>query len=141
MPPPPPSPALNAESTANKSVRRKGVTYEVEIVDTRGQTEQSPFHHSVGFDGYMLMFSLVNRKSFDLINIINDKVLDALMAEKCPRLLVGNKADIEGRQVSSQEAKALADRLGCGYAECSAKDNVNVGEHLVMWVAARYHCS
>ena len=43
------------------------------------------------------------------------------------RLLVGNKADLEGkRQVTFEEGKELADSLGIKFIEASAKANTNV---------------
>ena len=42
-------------------------------------------------------------------------------------ILVGNKADLESeRQVSKQDAEALANKWGCKFMETSAKQTVNV---------------
>ena len=40
---------------------------------------------------------------------------------------MGNKTDLRlDRQVTTEEGKALADKWGCAFVECSAKQNVNI---------------
>jgi len=43
-------------------------------------------------------------------------------------MIVANKSDLrpEQRQVSAQDGKKLADELGCGFVEASARYNENV---------------
>lgn len=46
-----------------------------------------------------------------------------------PIVIVGNKTDLESeRQVSKEDGKALAQKFGAGFFECSVKANVNVTE-------------
>lgn len=48
-------------------------------------------------------------------------------SDKTCILLVGNKKDLEGkREVSFEEASALAKNYGVDYMECSAKTGQNV---------------
>lgn len=57
---------------------------------------------SVGVDGYVLVFSIISRQSFDRIKQINESLLSALGdAVDIPRVLVGSICDLnEQRQVS-----------------------------------------
>ena len=45
-------------------------------------------------------------------------------------MVVGNKSDLRAqqRQVSQEEGKKLAEELGCGYTEASARLNENVAK-------------
>lgn len=48
----------------------------------------------MGIHGYVLVFSVTSRKSFEMIKILNEKILNALGTEKVPRVIVGNKTDL-----------------------------------------------
>lgn len=44
-----------------------------------------------------------------------------------PMVVVGNKIDLEDeREVSTEEARAYAQSIRCGFVEVSAKENINV---------------
>ena len=51
-------------------------------------------------------------------------------ADAVPILIVGNKSDLrpEQRQVSFADGKKLADEMGCGFTEASARYNENVAK-------------
>ena len=51
-------------------------------------------------------------------------------ADTVPIVIVGNKSDFraEQRQVSAADGKKLADELGCGFVEASARYNENVAK-------------
>jgi Ras homolog enriched in brain len=57
---------------------------------------------SLGVHGYLLVFSIVSRQSFDMIKQVNDSLLNTLGdAPDVPRVLVGSMKDLhEKRQVS-----------------------------------------
>jgi len=44
-----------------------------------------------------------------------------------PRLLIGNKIDLDKRQVDYDEGKSLAEKLGMRFCEVRVKENLNVG--------------
>ena len=85
---------------------------------------------SLGVHGYVLIFSIISRRSFETIRTVNDNLLNTLGdAPDVPRVLVGSMEDLaEQRQVSRQAAQQLADSLGVPYIECSAKTGENVAE-------------
>eukprot|EP00562_Extubocellulus_spinifer_P032468 CAMPEP_0178731400 /NCGR_PEP_ID=MMETSP0699-20121125/30019_1 /TAXON_ID=265572 /ORGANISM="Extubocellulus spinifer, Strain CCMP396" /LENGTH=164 /DNA_ID=CAMNT_0020383463 /DNA_START=96 /DNA_END=590 /DNA_ORIENTATION=- len=84
---------------------------------------------SVGVHGYALVFSITSRETFERIEPINEALLNALGdAQDVPRILVGSMKDLSHqRQVSTQDAQALADSMGVPYLECSSKTGENVG--------------
>jgi len=85
---------------------------------------------SVGVHGYVLVYSVASRQSFERIPNINEALLNALGdAPDVPRVLVGSMKDLgDQRQVSSAEGSELAASLGVPYIECSSKRNENVAE-------------
>jgi Ras family protein len=96
-------------NTFHTLVNHKGCSYDLEIVDSAGQDEHSVWHEqqAIGVDGFILVYSVVNRKSFDVVKVINDKILDACGTEKVARVLVGNKLDMKTkREVSTEEGNS-----------------------------------
>jgi Ras homolog enriched in brain len=66
------------ENTFSKIVRVRGEEYEVSLVDTAGQDEYSifPTQYSLDIHGYVLVYSINSLKSFEIVQIIYDKLLD-----------------------------------------------------------------
>ena len=83
-----------------------------------------------GSHGFLLCFSFNNHDSFNELQNIYDQILHVKNDVKPPIILVGTKCDIEGsqRQVSKEDAKAFASKLGCEYFEVSAMTNYHVKE-------------
>lgn len=52
--------------------------YEVKLVDTAGQDEYSilPEQYSMDIHGYVMVYSITSQKSFEIVQIIYDKLLD-----------------------------------------------------------------
>ena len=108
-------------------VKIKGQEYQLDIHDTAGQDEFSILgsKQAVGLHGWILVYSISSRQSFDMISIIRDKVLDFTGADSVPIVIVGNKSDLGDAQraVPIEEAAALAKkarRQGLGEADpCS----------------------
>jgi len=119
------------ENTFQKLIRHKGVEYQTDILDTAGQDEFQIFHtrYAMGIHGYILMYSIVSRRSFDMVSTIRDKLLNAVGTEDIPHVLVGNKNDlVHEREVAAEEGQRLADEWGVPFIESSAKYNTNVEE-------------
>jgi len=102
---------------------------ELEIVDYEGQSEYTIFLHnkfSYGIHGYILMYSIENLQSFELISTLNSK-LSTYVSKDIPRILVANKMDLTNKRIISYEHGAdLARDLNCPFLECSAKANANI---------------
>jgi Ras family protein len=64
------------EATHFKQIPHNGVEYDVSIIDTAGQDEYSLLSpkHAVGMHGYILVYSVASRQSFDMVKIVYEKL-------------------------------------------------------------------
>ncbi|KAF8937631.1 ras-2 [Dissophora ornata] len=118
------------ENTFTKSISHQGQEYAAEIIDTAGQDEFSIFNgkHALDIHGYILVYSVTSKLSFDMIKIIRDKILNYTGTDWVPIVIVGNKSDLHGqRQISTEEGEELAASWNCQSCESSAKHNENIG--------------
>ncbi|KAF7943954.1 hypothetical protein EAE96_010368 [Botrytis aclada] len=79
-------------------------------------------------DGIMLMYSICSPGSFSALEALWTSVKLLKVPEKKALYVdvVGNMSDLwEKRSVKTEDGKALAERLNCGFAECSAKEGEN----------------
>jgi len=105
----------------NKKVR-------IKLWDTAGQEQYKALTKNFfrNSDGILITFDVTNRKTFDKVAYWMDSSVQN--AEKgVPIILLGNKIDLN-RQVSTEEAKKLADSYNIKYYETSAKNNIGIGE-------------
>ncbi|KAI7487776.1 GTP-binding protein [Hortaea werneckii] len=120
------------ENTFSKVIRYKNTDFATEIIDTAGQDEYTILNskHFIGIHGYMIVYSVASKQSFEMCRIIRDKILNHLGADTVPIMIVGNKSDLrpEQRQVQTPDGKKLAEELGCGFVEASARYNENVNK-------------
>jgi len=119
------------ENTFSKTIKFKGQEYTTEIIDTAGQDEYSILNsrHSIGIHGYLLIYSVTSRSSWEMVKIIRDKILNHTGTDWVPICLVGNKSDLHmQRQVEPDEGKALAEEWNCAWTEASARHNENVAK-------------
>ncbi|RIB03226.1 P-loop containing nucleoside triphosphate hydrolase protein [Gigaspora rosea] len=119
----------SVETTFRKVIRYKGHEVEAEIIDTAGQVEHSilSFTHVVGIHGYILVYSVTSKQSFEMVKIIRNKILNYSGRESVPIVLVGNKMDLHHqRQLTFEEGKNLASHWQCAWTEASAKNNDNI---------------
>lgn len=128
------------ENEFSRTVKLGKVMYTLEICDTAGQDEFSLVNNRslMGVAGFLVVYSVVNRHSFELVGLIRDKILDQLgLDENVPVVVVGNKIDLcpdggNDRQVTREEGQQLAKSLGAGFSECSAKLNWNVEDVMML---------
>jgi len=119
------------ESTFSKAVAYKGVEYECDIIDTAGQDEFTPINsrHAIGIHGYILVYSITSRDSFNMIQVVYDKIIEFTGHEKIPCVIVGSKCDLSiQRQVDSRDGEELSSKNDCAWVETSAKNNINIGK-------------
>ncbi|KAL9648703.1 hypothetical protein ABK040_003641 [Willaertia magna] len=77
--------------------------------------------------GFLLVYSIVERKSFDDITNYRDQILRVKDKEKVPMILIGNKCDLESERIINQEEGiGKADGWGIPFLETSAKTKLNV---------------
>ncbi|GAA5996620.1 putative GTPase RHB1 [Rhodotorula paludigena] len=127
------------ENTFTKHVKYKGQDYQLDIIDTAGQDEFSILssRHAVGLHGWVLVYSVSSRSSFEMCSVIRDKILGYTGRENVPMVLVGNKSDLAvQRQVTREEGAALAASWGnTAFTETSARTNENVSRLFELVVA------
>ncbi|KAL1668038.1 P-loop containing nucleoside triphosphate hydrolase protein [Schizophyllum commune] len=119
------------ENSHQRNLVFNGLEYEVEVLDTAGQDEYSFLnpHHAVGhIHGYVLVYSINSRRSFEMVQTIHDKIADWGIAD-VPCVIAASKVDLrDGRQVDPAEGRSLASTHNAAWIETSAKENVNVGK-------------
>ncbi|XP_032831406.1 GTP-binding protein Rheb-like [Petromyzon marinus] len=114
------------ENTFTKTLHINGQEFNLQLVDTAGQDEYSIFPQSYSMDihGYVLVYSVTSSKSFEVVQIIHDKLLDMVGSVQVPIVLVGNKKDLHlERVIPCEEGKRLADAWKAEFMESSAKEN------------------
>uniref|UniRef100_A0A8C2CT33 GTP-binding protein Rheb n=1 Tax=Cyprinus carpio TaxID=7962 RepID=A0A8C2CT33_CYPCA len=104
------------ENTFTKMITVNGQEYHLQLVDTAGQDEYSifPQTYSIDINGYILVYSVTSNKSFEVVKVIHEKLLD--MVGK----VHGNKSEYV---ISCEEGKALAESWNAAFMESSAKEN------------------
>jgi len=103
----------------------------LDILDTAGQEEFSAMREQYmrSGEGFLLVFSLAERASFEEIYKFHKQVLRVKDRDEFPMLIVGNKADLDkNRQVSVEECENMAKQLKTPFIECSAKNRMNVDQ-------------
>lgn len=69
------------ENTFSKVIRYRNQDFAVEMIDTAGQDEYSILNskHFIGIHGYMIVYSVGSKQSFEMVRIIRDKILNHLV--------------------------------------------------------------
>jgi len=99
------------------------------IWDTAGQEEFEALQDGYirQADGFVLVYSITDRKTFEKIESLFIKILRVKCSDGEPVVIVGNKSDLEdSREVSSLEEQQLASKLQCEFMETSAATKSNV---------------
>lgn len=116
------------EDSYRKQVVIDDETAILDILDTAGQEEFSSMQDQWMRDGqgFLLVYSITSRPTFDEVSILFDKIHRTKDADKVPIVLVGNKCDLkEDRQVEYTEGAELAKSFQCAFFETSAKIKLN----------------
>ena len=113
----------------SKDIVIDSVSYSCTFIDTAGQDDYSIFPSSCSsVHGFILVYSINSRKSFELLSVIRQKIVEHKGDEDIPLVIVGNKQDLEGvqRTVKTEEGKGLSDDWNATFFETSAKENINI---------------
>jgi GTPase KRas protein len=101
----------------------------LDILDMAGQEQYSTVgeQYMLSNDGFVLVYSITCRRSFEEISTFQRQILLAKDKDYFPMIVVGNHCDrLDERQVSTQEGAALAKDFGCPFVEASSKNEINV---------------
>lgn len=106
-----------------KTVSLGGKTVKLTIWDTAGQerfrTLTSSYYR--GCHGIILVFDVNERETFSNLQRWLEELELYTTTQYAAKLLVGNKIDLQQREVSVEEAQAFARKQAMMYIECSAK--------------------
>ena len=101
----------------------------IDIIDTKGELELDALIEDwiKQSDAFILAFSIINEKSYELIDGIYNRILqvkcgDISKNKKVPIILVGCRCDLENeRVIDAVDAQEKAKSWGTEYLETSAK--------------------
>lgn len=119
------------EDSYRMQVEIDGATALLDILDTAGQEEFASMQDQWMREGkgFLLVYSIVNRSTFEELDELYRKILRAKDVNKVPLVIAGNKCDLrdtsDPRQVTKEEAAKLAGSFGCSHFETSAKERIN----------------
>ncbi|KAF3015298.1 GTP-binding protein [Neopestalotiopsis sp. 37M] len=127
------------ENTYIKTMRRGRQEYGVEIVDAAGQDEYSILNskHFMGVHGYMIVYSVRSLPSFEMVQVIREKILNHLGTDWVPMVVVGNESESQSelRQVSTEDGRRLCEKWNCAWTEASARYDENVTKAFEMLIS------
>ena len=91
--------------------------------------------------GFLVVFSVLQKSSFMSVERIIASIYRLKNAQDVPIVVAGNKIDLaDQREVSNEEARDFAERVGLKYIETSARTGQNIEEafcSLVQLIDAR----
>lgn len=82
-------------------------------------------------EAFIIVYSVTSKQSFADIKDMKQQIVRIKGTERVPIVLVGNKIDLDQRQVSTFEGMALAHQWSSGFLEASAKNKSNVNDIFV----------
>lgn len=105
-----------------KNIEIDGTPIKLKIWDTAGQERFRNITNQYykGADGIVLVFDVVDQKSFDKIKEWMTQIKSNTQTDKIVLVLLGNKCDSEPRNITTQDGEALGNELGIAYYETSA---------------------
>ncbi|XP_064618287.1 ras-related and estrogen-regulated growth inhibitor-like [Liolophura sinensis] len=104
-----------------------GESVSFEILDTRSTDGDHGARDDVirWADGFMLIYSVTSRKSFDALHDIKRRIEEGKKATHVPMVVLGNKSDMTHvRQVTNDEGARLGADFACPFLELSASEDV-----------------
>ncbi|KFB51611.1 AGAP007369-PA-like protein [Anopheles sinensis] len=107
-----------------------GSSLTLDILDTSG-SYQFPAMRALSINtsgAFILVYAVDDKETWDEVERLREQII-SVRGSRVPIVVVGNKADVpeEQRQVPFKVARSRALlEWGCGYAECSAKNNEGI---------------
>ena len=112
-----------------KQIKMNNKSIKLQIWDTAGQERfknitKRYFHSS---DGFIVGYDITSRLSFTNVSTWLKEINDNA-PEEIQKILIGNKCDLNEREVTTEEGQKLAEESGMKFFETSAKNDINVKE-------------
>ena len=111
---------------------KDGVKIKLKLIDTAGQEKYKSLAKSYykNAQGVIFVFSYDNKESYDHIeewfNNFNEQCENKA---NIPRILIGNKCDLENKTIDDNLIEDLKKRIGIkNFSNTSAKDNIGIEE-------------
>jgi len=111
-----------------KNIDYNGTKTILDILDTAGQEDVLRNHLNKIGDGYLIVYSVIERTTFEAAQRFHEHILSVIGKDEHPTVLVGSKIDLEGREVTREDGLELAKKWNCPFFEASAKKKINVDE-------------
>ena len=118
------------ENSYSKLINVDGDNIKLNVLDTAGQEDFSCMRETYmrQGQGFVLVFSLLDDKSFDAIDGFIQQIHETSERKDIPIVVSGNKADLPGWKIQEEEAESYCRQLGLKYFTTSAKTGQNVKE-------------
>ena len=129
-----------------KVVKIDNKLYKLTIWDTAGQErfKSLPIKYYKNVDGVLLLYDVSDKKTFEDVNSwLNDVKQNSNRTKEngepdISLFLIGNKIDIEKKEVTREEGEQLAKSLGMKFFEISCKSNMNIHEIMARMIMDCY---
>lgn len=111
-----------------KSIQINNLIFNLNVWDTAGEEKyhaMAPIFYR-GAQGAVVIFDVTKKETFNRATKWFHELNE--FAARTPKILVGNKIDLPNREVSNEEAIALAQKYNCNFLEVSALLGTNVNE-------------
>jgi len=105
-----------------------GEWYNVDLIEATSNYDSRAFYDAVKkCDGFFLVYDISSKESFEEISSYYRQIKRIKSNKEYTCILVGNKVDLKNdREVTFEMARSLADEIGTGVVEISAKVPINI---------------
>lgn len=82
-----------------------------ELIGSDGEQDEFSILQSkqaVGLHGWILVYSVTSRSSFEMVSIIRDKVLNYTGIDSVPMVIVGNKSDLDAQRCVNRDSESAS---------------------------------
>jgi small GTP-binding protein len=113
-----------------KTIKINGKTVTLKIWDTAGQERfrNMTQQYYKNADGILLVFDLTDRGTFEKLRDWMTQIQNFVNRDSLAIVLIGNKCEMETKEVTKEEAEKMASEFDIKYIETSAFTGANVSK-------------
>ena len=118
----------------DKFINKDGFNIRLQLWDTAGQERFNSITKNIyrNTNGVLFVYDVTKRKSY---NSMKNWIKDTEKIDKDIKgIILGNKIDLEEREVNKDELEELGNKMNMKFLETSAKENINVKEAFILIV-------